>query len=222
MMTCVAVMVVPLVIPSTRTGSPFVMAFAEIEFVPLWYFVEDVSSTVTFWPADVVIVKLGVDMLPTVPAAPPEAGPDRALDPPPPDVGPPAEPRPDTGCAALAEEDVAVAEGAVARPTESPITPHNTPDATIHRLFLFDSNRSTRDRRANFARVTETDPTGEDAVGGGGAAPASSGLPSTDGSDAVLDTERVGRISSGLVGSKSFMMALLLLMQLSRECQPFM
>jgi hypothetical protein len=35
-------------------------------------------------------VKLEVDTLPTVPAAPPAAGPDRALDPPLPD--PPAEP----------------------------------------------------------------------------------------------------------------------------------
>jgi len=48
--------------------------------------------TVTFWPADVVIVKLDVDRLPTVPDDPPAAGPDRALDPPPPDPGPPAEP----------------------------------------------------------------------------------------------------------------------------------
>jgi len=37
-------------------------------------------------------VKLDVDMLPTVPAAPPAAGPDRTLDPPPPDPGPPAGP----------------------------------------------------------------------------------------------------------------------------------
>jgi hypothetical protein len=42
-------------------------------------------------------VKLDVDTLPTVPDAPPEAGPDRALDPPPP------------GCLAVAEgEAVAV------------------------------------------------------------------------------------------------------------------
>jgi hypothetical protein len=34
------------------------------------------------------MVKLDVDMLPTVPDAPPEAGPDRALDPPPLDPGP--------------------------------------------------------------------------------------------------------------------------------------
>jgi hypothetical protein len=47
-MTCVAVMVVPLVVPSTRTGSPAVMAVAEAEPVPFWYVVEDASLTVTF------------------------------------------------------------------------------------------------------------------------------------------------------------------------------
>ena len=41
--------------------------------------------TVTFWPADVVIVKPDMDTLPTVPDDPPAAGPDRALDPPPPE-----------------------------------------------------------------------------------------------------------------------------------------
>jgi hypothetical protein len=35
-------------------------------------------------------VKPDADRLPTVPADPPAAGPDRALDPPPPDRGPPA------------------------------------------------------------------------------------------------------------------------------------
>jgi hypothetical protein len=47
-MTCVAVMVVPLVVPSTMTGSPVVMALAEVELVPFWYAVEDASLTVTF------------------------------------------------------------------------------------------------------------------------------------------------------------------------------
>jgi len=46
-MTCVAVMVVPLVVPRTRTLSPGVMALVEVELVPLWYFVDDASSTVT-------------------------------------------------------------------------------------------------------------------------------------------------------------------------------
>jgi hypothetical protein len=35
-MTFAAVMVVPLVVPSTRTGSPVVIALAEVEFVPFW------------------------------------------------------------------------------------------------------------------------------------------------------------------------------------------
>jgi hypothetical protein len=47
---------------------------------------------VTFWPADVVSVKPDVDRLATVPAAPPAAGPDRTLDPPPPDPGACAKP----------------------------------------------------------------------------------------------------------------------------------
>jgi hypothetical protein len=81
-MTRVAVMVVPLVVPSTRTGSPFLMALAEVELVPFRYVVEDASCTVTFWPADVDTVKPDLDTLPTVPVVPPAAGPDRALDPP--------------------------------------------------------------------------------------------------------------------------------------------
>jgi hypothetical protein len=47
-MTCVAVMVVPLVVPNTTTGSPVAIALAEVELVPFWYLVEDASSTVTF------------------------------------------------------------------------------------------------------------------------------------------------------------------------------
>jgi len=47
-MTCAAAMVVPLVIPSTRTSSPVAMALAEVELVPFWYVVEDASLTVTF------------------------------------------------------------------------------------------------------------------------------------------------------------------------------
>jgi hypothetical protein len=80
-MTCVAVIVVPLVIPSTRTGLPVVTAVADVARVPFVYFVEDASRTVTFWPADVDTVKLDVETLPTVPIVPPAAGPDRALDP---------------------------------------------------------------------------------------------------------------------------------------------
>ena len=74
-------MVTPLVVPSTSTGSPVVMALADVELVPFWYVVEEASSTVTFTPADVDTVKLDVDTLPTVPDTPPEAGPERALGP---------------------------------------------------------------------------------------------------------------------------------------------
>jgi hypothetical protein len=35
-MTWLAVMVVPLVVPSTRTFSPLVMALAELALVPFW------------------------------------------------------------------------------------------------------------------------------------------------------------------------------------------
>jgi hypothetical protein len=69
-----------LVVPSTRTCLPFVMAFTEIGLVPFLYIVEVASWTVTFTPADVVIMKLVLDTLSTVPVAPPEAGPDRAFD----------------------------------------------------------------------------------------------------------------------------------------------
>jgi hypothetical protein len=47
-MTCVAVMVVPLVVPSTRTLAAVVTALAEVGLVPFWYVVEDASSTLTF------------------------------------------------------------------------------------------------------------------------------------------------------------------------------
>jgi hypothetical protein len=113
-MTCEAVMVVLLVVPRTRTGSPVAMALADVGLVPFWYVVEDVSLTVTFTPADVDSVKPAVDRLLTVPVDPPAAGPDRALDPPLPNPGPPAAPVPKAPCPALAEEDVAVAEGDVA------------------------------------------------------------------------------------------------------------
>ena len=95
-MTRLAVIVVPLVIPSTRTLSPLAMAPAELELVPFWYVVEASSLTVTFCPVHVDIVKLGGDTLSTLPSAPPAAGPDRAFDP----------PLPDTGCPDIADGDV--------------------------------------------------------------------------------------------------------------------
>jgi hypothetical protein len=108
-------------------------------------------------------VKLDADTLLTLPDDPPAAGPDRALDPPP-DPGPPATPLPGAPCPAVAEEDVAVVEGdvavvegCVAEQPESPITADISAAATIHPLFLFDSNRRTLDRRACSAMVTEAD-----------------------------------------------------------------
>jgi len=47
-MTWLAVIVVPLVIPSTRAVSPFLIALAEIELVPFQYVVMDASLTATF------------------------------------------------------------------------------------------------------------------------------------------------------------------------------
>ena len=91
-------MVVPLTVPSTRTLAPFLMAFAEIELVPFRYVVADAILMVTFCPADVEIVKLDLDTLATVPAVPPAADPDRALDP----------PLPGTGCPDAAAGEVVV------------------------------------------------------------------------------------------------------------------
>jgi hypothetical protein len=41
-------MVVPFVVPSTRTGTPVVTALAEAALVPFRYVVDDASVTVTF------------------------------------------------------------------------------------------------------------------------------------------------------------------------------
>jgi hypothetical protein len=85
--------------------------------------VEDFSSTVTFWPVDVVIVKLDGDTVATVPDAPPWAGADRALDP------PVLEAAEATSCAAVAEGDVATMTG-------SPIAAHIIVAAAIRPLLL--------------------------------------------------------------------------------------
>jgi hypothetical protein len=45
--TCVALMVVELTVPRTRTVSPLAIVLFEAEFVPLLVFAEDSSSTVT-------------------------------------------------------------------------------------------------------------------------------------------------------------------------------
>jgi hypothetical protein len=78
-------------------------------------------------------VKPDVDKLPTVPVAPPSAGPDRALDPPPPDPRPPAEPLP-----AAADGGVAATED-VPQAAVSPITALMRTAPMIQRPLLFDA-----------------------------------------------------------------------------------
>jgi hypothetical protein len=147
-------------------------------------------------------VKPDEDTLLTVPDAPPEAGPDRALDPPPPDPLPPAEPLPGTDCPAVDVGGVAVAEEDMARPTESPITEQTSAAATIQALLLFDSSRRTLGQRACSAPDAEVHLTGGGVGGGvGGAAPPPTALPATDRSDVALDTGRPGKVSSGFVDS---------------------
>jgi hypothetical protein len=112
-MTWPAVMVVPFVVPRTRTGWPLLTALAELFLVPFLYVVEETFLTVTFSPADVVSVKLDFDTLPTVPIDPPAAGPDRALDPPP----------PRTGCPEVVEEGEVVDAVAEPLPAVAPTMP---------------------------------------------------------------------------------------------------
>jgi hypothetical protein len=149
------------------------MALAEIELDPFSYFVEDASSTVTFWPAEVVKVKPDLDTLVTVPDDPPAAGPDRAFDP----------ALADAGCAADAA-------GAAASPSESPITGAITTTAAIRPIFLFESNRHTLCRRVRSAGVDGFERISENAGGRAGPAPASAELPG-----------RGGKSLRGLVGS---------------------
>jgi hypothetical protein len=143
-------------------------------------------------------VKLDLETLPTVPDAPPAAGPDRALDPPPAGPGTPAGRLPDAGGAADAEGDVA-------RPTESPITGDITAVAK--------SKCRTFRRRGLLAMVTEA---GEGVCDGGGAAPAPPALPANDGSDVALGAERVEG-ASWSVGSYSFIMLLFFLNEASHR-----
>ena len=143
-MTCVAVIVVLSVVPSTRVVLPLVTALTDAELVPFSYVVDDVSLTVTFWPADVNSSKPDEDTLLTLPIDPPAAGPDRALDPPPdPESGP---------CGAFVEEVVAATALDAPPRAESPITATTGP-AVAHLLFLLDSHRRTLERPAGCPEV---------------------------------------------------------------------
>jgi hypothetical protein len=94
------------------------------------------------------MVKLAVDTLLIVPAAPPGAGPDRALDPSP--LDPEQLPELLLGLApGLAPELRGLADAGedVARPAESPITAHANAAATIHPLLRLDTSRRALGRR---------------------------------------------------------------------------
>jgi hypothetical protein len=108
-MTREAVIVVLFVTPSTRTASPVVTPLAGAAWVPCQYAVEDVVLMVTFCPAEVVSVNPEVDTLSTVPDDPPAAGPDRALDPPPPGMWWPDVAEADVAVVAVPEPVLAVA-----------------------------------------------------------------------------------------------------------------
>ena len=145
-------MVVLFVVPSTRTSLPLVAALADAGLDPFWYVVAGVSSTVTFWPADVVIVKPEADTLVTVPADPPAAGPDRALDPPP-DLCP-AKPPPGAELPAAEDEDEDDDEDEgededEAQPAHTPSTAHASTPAAIGRFFragmIFPSSQLSAD-----------------------------------------------------------------------------
>src|SRR3954469_20610275 len=105
------------------------------------------------------MVKPDVDMVSTMPVAPPSAGPDRA--PPPVGVG--------VGEAvAAAERDDADDDRPAAEDVPAPAIPataHVSPAATIHAPFFFDSNRRALDRRSCTAVVAGADPAGEWPVG---------------------------------------------------------
>jgi hypothetical protein len=187
-------MVVELTVPMTRTWVPFLMALAEIELDPLLYFVEELSSTVTFCPAEVVRVKPELDTLVTVPEDPPAAGPDRALDPPAAAPGGPA-------VWLLDAAGVAAAAGDARRPTESPIMGASIAAATMRRHFFFVNRRRTFGLRSHWAEVTSSDHSGEDVEWAGAAVAASTEPLAIDGSDVVLAAEGSESVAWGVVGS---------------------
>src|ERR1700712_3125260 len=97
-------------------------------------------------------MKLDVETPATTPDAPPEAGPDRAFDP------PPVAPLPGPGGAD-------VAEGDAPQPAESPITAQISAAAIIDRC-LIDSHRRTPGRRASLPVTMDADRSEDASVGG--------------------------------------------------------
>lgn len=142
-------------------------------------------------------MKLDVDRVLTVPAAPPEAGPDRALDAPPPNPCPPA-------ALVLGGSLAAVADGDVARPKESPIAALTRAAAVIHRALLFASNRQTCRRPSCLAMGAEADQSGEEPGGGGGVASVPPEVLASNGSAVGRTTgDRKGSRGGWLVRNRS-------------------
>jgi len=187
--TCVAAMVVESTVPRTTTSVPSTMALAVVEAVPFAYVVEEDELTVTFWPAPVVTVKPDEVTLPTVPDAPPSAGPDRALDAPPLVSGlvvvpvlplvPGTAPAPAAGPPPLSgKRDVAAAADTVdvvARAMDSPITAHVIAAAATHPLVLCDSTRHVLAQSPGLAGATADAFNGSDEFDGSGAFSGSGG-----------------------------------------------
>jgi hypothetical protein len=115
--------------------------------------------TVTSTPVAVAKVKPDVDVVSTMPVAPPADGP--ATGPPPVGVA--------VGKGvAVAERDDADDEKSAAAEVPAPVSPataHVSPAATIHPLLFFDSNRRTLGRRSCTAMVAGADPADEWLVG---------------------------------------------------------
>jgi hypothetical protein len=88
----------------------------------------------------------------------------------------------------------------VPRAVESAITADARAAATIQVIF-FDSNRRSLGQRACSVGITEADASGEDASGGGVAAPAPPAFPETEGPEVALDTGSAGRLWWRPVGS---------------------
>ncbi|HTT92234.1 MAG TPA: hypothetical protein VMF65_21955 [Acidimicrobiales bacterium] len=143
-------------------------------------------------------MKLDLDTLATVPAAPPGAGADRALGAPVPG-------------ALAATSGAAVAEGDVAKLTGSPIAADISTAAATRPPLLFASHRRTLGRRAGSAMEAAVDHSGEEGSGSGAAAPAPPDLPATDGSEVASGAGWPKRASWGFISPKSLMIALLLL-----------
>jgi hypothetical protein len=116
--------------------------------------VEDVSSTFTSTPVAVDRVKPDVDVVSTMPVAPPGSGPDR---------GPPD--RVGVGVGEVVAADEAKSAAADVPAPVSPATAHASPAATINPPVFFDSNRRTLGRRACTSIVAGADPAGEWVVG---------------------------------------------------------